>query len=260
MKIISWNVNSVRSRIEHLKELINNSNPDIICLQETKVENSLFPINVFEEMGFKFFALNGMKSYNGVCILSKIEIKKTKIHSFCGINDARHISAKIDFIDIHNLYIPAGGDDPDISSNPKFKHKILFLDELSRVFLKKNKNVLICGDFNIAPLKDDVWSHKQLQNTVSHTDIEREKLLDFMKSGPWVDIIRKKINPPSNVYTWWSYRSTDFNKNNRGRRLDHIWCSSDLSGRILSVKIYKIMRNWVKPSDHVPIETVIKTY
>ena len=259
MKIISWNVNSVRSRINNIKKLVKLFKPDVICLQETKVENSNFPLNDFKKMGFAYFALNGIKSYNGVCICSKIKIQNEKKHTFCAKNDARHISTKISNFEIHNLYIPAGGDEPDVVKNPKFNHKISFLDELFSIYEAKNKNLLLCGDFNIAPLEDDVWSHKQLINTVSHTKIEREKLLLFQRSKQLVDLVRKKINPPSNIYTWWSYRSPDFTKNNRGRRLDHIWCSENISKKVCDVKIHKETRSWDKPSDHVPIGIIIET-
>ena len=151
------------------------------------------------------------------------------------------------------MYIPAGGDEPDVVKNPKFNHKISFLDELFSIYEAKNKNLLLCGDFNIAPLEDDVWSHKQLINTVSHTKIEREKLLLFQRSKQLVDLVRKKINPPSNIYTWWSYRSPNFKVNNRGRRLDHIWCSEQISKNVINAQILDKFRSCDRPSDHVPI-------
>ncbi len=259
MKLISWNVNSVRTRIEHIKRLVENVNPDVICLQETKVENSSFPLKPFEQMGFRFFAINGMKSHNGVCIISKLQIKNEEKYSFCKKQDSRHISATINGIEVHNLYVPAGGDEPNVQSNPKFKHKIYFLDELVEVYKNRKKNLLLCGDFNVAPLEDDVWSHKQLIHTVSHTEVERKKLLNFMNLGSWTDIVREKINPPSNIFTWWSYRSPDYTKNNKGRRLDHILCSKNLTKRIFTVKIHEQTRAWSRPSDHVPIEIIIET-
>ena len=118
---------------------------------------------------------------------------------------------------------------------------------------KKNELNLLCGDFNVAPYEDDVWSHKQLRNVVSHTNIERKKLLEILNKGNLVDAVRIFNNPPENIFTWWSYRSKDFNKNNRGRRLDHIWITKDKKIKIKDSKIFKDLRNNVKPSDHVPI-------
>ena len=112
---------------------------------------------------------------------------------------------------------------------------------------------MLCGDFNVAPYEDDVWSHKQLRNVVSHTDVERKKLLEILNKGNLIDTIRIFNNPPENIFTWWSYRSKDFNKNNRGRRLDHIWITKDEKIKIKDSKIFKDFRNNVKPSDHVPI-------
>ena len=113
--------------------------------------------------------------------------------------------------------------------------------------------MVLCGDLNVAPYEDDVWSHKQLKNVVSHTDIERKKLLKIMKNGNMHDMIRKFINPPHNIYTWWSYRSPNFKINNRGRRLDHIWCSERASSNVINAKILDKFRSDERPSDHVPI-------
>ena len=113
--------------------------------------------------------------------------------------------------------------------------------------------MVLSGDLNVAPYEDDVWSHKQLKNVVSHTDIERKKLLKIMKKGNMHDMIRKFINPPHNIYTWWSYRSPNFTINNRGRRLDHIWASSSLICNLKNAKILRDFRKKVKPSDHDPV-------
>ena len=161
-------------------------------------------------------------------------------------------------VKIHSLYFPAGGDIPDTKLNIKFKHKLEFLSEITTWSKKNNKNIILCGDFNVAPLKDDVWSHSQLKNVVSHTEIERDTMNNFQKAGEWIDVVRKHINPPENVFTWWSYRSKDFRKNNRGRRLDHIWVSKNIENKVKSSQILKHTREWEKPSDHVPILLEIK--
>ncbi|MEL0124982.1 MAG: exodeoxyribonuclease III [Alphaproteobacteria bacterium] len=253
MKIVSWNVNSVNVRKPLLKKLIEEFSPEVICLQETKTDNNSFPTNFFEKKDYKCF-LNGMRSYNGVAIISKEQPKEFFCHDYCEKNDARHIEVEIGGYKIHSVYVPAGGDEPNVATNKKFQHKLDFLDRLSEfVTDRKNDNMVLCGDLNVAPYEDDVWSHKQLKNVVSHTDIERKKLLKILKNGKMHDMIRKFINPPQNIYTWWSYRSPNFKKNNRGRRLDHIWCSELASSNVINAKILDKFRSDKRPSDHVPI-------
>ena len=258
-RILSWNVNSIRARLEHIKKVSNEFFPDIICLQETKVTNQDFPTEQIKEMGFNYIYLNGIKSYNGVCVLSKIEASEVEIINWCGKKDGRHIQAKINGITVHSIYIPAGGDIPDSIQNLKFEHKIKFLEELNEWSRKEVKNnSILCGDLNIAPFIDDVWSHERLKNVVSHTKIERDKLIKIQQSGNWFDT-KSLIKAEENLFTWWSYRSPDFRKNNKGRRLDHIWISHDLIKSIKIMKILKITREWDRPSDHVPIYIDIKS-
>ena len=253
MKIVSWNVNSVKVRKPLLKKLIEEISPEVICLQETKTEDNSFPIKFFEKNNYKCYVY-GMRSYNGVAIITKEEPKNFLFHDYCEKKDARHIEVEISGYKIHSVYIPAGGDEPDATKNEKFQHKLDFLDRLSDfVADRKNDKIFLCGDFNVAPYEDDVWSHKQLRNVVSHTDIERKKLLKIMKDGNMQDMIRKFINPPHNIYTWWSYRSPNFKVNNRGRRLDHIWCSEQISKNVINAQILDKFRSCDRPSDHVPI-------
>lgn len=259
LKMITWNINSVRVRLLHLKRVIEKYSPDLICLQETKVNNDQFPKDEIKSIGYNFFYLNGIPSYNGVSIISKINSKKSEIIKWCNQDDGRHIEGLFQGLTIHNFYVPAGGELPDPKINIKFAHKLRFLDELkSWSISRKFKKTIICGDFNIAPHEDDVWSHKQLINTISHTQIEREKLNSIKNSGDWIDVVREKISSNQNLFTWWSYRSKNFKKNNRGRRLDHIWISKDLNKHIQKVKIIESTREWNKPSDHVPIFLEIK--
>ncbi|MAH78591.1 MAG: hypothetical protein CMP41_01525 [Rickettsiales bacterium] len=139
MKLLTWNVNSIRARINHLKDILKNINPEIVCLQETKVTNLSFPKKEIQSMGYEFNYTNGMPGYNGVCILSKNKATEVKCINWCSKNDSRHIQIKVNGINVHSLYVPAGGDEPDQKRNPKFKHKIDFLDELTS-WIKKNKH------------------------------------------------------------------------------------------------------------------------
>ena len=255
MKLATWNINSVRLRLQIIIDFIKKNNIDVLCLQETKTEDKFFPCEYFEKNGFSYQYLTGQKSYNGVAILSKIPIiKKFKIE-WCGVDEARHISVKLkNKITIHNFYIPAGGDIPDPKINLKFKHKLCFLEEVINYFENdKTKNKILVGDLNIAPDKNDVWSHKQLANVVSYTPIERELLNKLVSKGRWVDIVRLNHKFDEKLFTWWSYRNKDWKKSNRGRRLDHIFVSKDLVKKIKITSICSELRGIEKPSDHVPV-------
>ena len=260
MKIVTWNINSVRLRAPMVVQLMREEAPDIICLQETKTMNEFFPREAFEAEGYEHIHIAGMKSYNGVCILSRIPFTKTEIHNRVKKNDCRHImggfsEGEMSF-DIHNLYIPAGGDEPDRKINEKFGHKLDFITEMAAFFSKNyktNDNVVTVGDFNIAPREHDVWSSKQLQKVVSHTPIELEYLSKMYGSLDWVDAIRHFVPDEEKCYSWWSYRNRDYKKSNRGRRLDHIWVTQPLADKLKNHKILNHFRDLEKPSDHVPV-------
>ena len=251
MKIISWNVNSVRARINYVNELLQTEKPDFLCLQETKIIDSEFPIKNFTELGY-FSYFFGIPSYNGVAILSKKKFINIEKLNLCNKLDARIISVETSDFDMMSVYVPAGGDAPDPKINPKFRHKLLFLDELNQL-LKTQKKIIVCGDLNVAPYEDDVWSHKSLINVVSHTEIEREKLKKILEDCNLIDAVRFFLSPPQNIYTWWSYRSPNYKINNRGRRLDHIWISKKIKNKLVSSKILDSYRSKDKPSDHVPV-------
>ena len=255
MRIATWNINSVRLRIHHVLRFIKEQNIDVMCLQETKTPDEYFPHNEFKDMGFKYQFYRGEKSYNGVAILSKYKFDKSKYINWCNKNDTRHIYVKLnDRVELHNFYVPAGGDEPDTIKNPKFEHKISFLNEMSDFFLKNTKkNKILVGDLNIAPFENDVWSHKQLLNVVSHTPIETDTLLEIIKTGDWIDVMRKFVPYNQKLYSWWSYRNRNWEISNRGRRLDHFWVSKNLFPQVKSGAIYKETRSWERPSDHVPI-------
>lgn len=260
LKIATWNINSVRLRRGLVEKLMNEHQPDVICLQEIKCRDAEFPGAPFSKLGYTHQAVSGQKGYHGVAILSRIPIAEPSRQDFCGIGDSRHICATLSAgskkIRIHNFYIPAGGDIPDREANPKFGHKLDFLDELSdwieRDQLAK-KDAILVGDLNIAPQEHDVWSHKALLKVVSHTPVEVEKLNRVQAAGPWYDAVRHFVPEHEKLYTWWSYRSPDWAAADKGRRLDHIWVSKPLSTKLTGMKILKEARGWEQPSDHAPI-------
>lgn len=262
LKIATWNVNSIRIRFDGLNELIKLENPDVICLQEVKAKESDFPFNEIKNLGFKYIALYGIPSYNGVAILSKLPLTNIEQLNWCNKLDGRHIKANVKDIEINNIYIPAGGDIPNAEENPSFAHKLSFIDELTKYFLSKkdyykDKKMILCGDFNIAPFENDVWNHKQMLKIVSHTPIEVEKLNNLQVSLGFINATRKIHPEPQKVYSWWSYRNANWQTNNKGRLLDHIWTTQALSNQIINVKILKEIRAGARPSDHIPLVLVL---
>jgi len=257
MRLITWNINSLRLRLPNLARLVSEQSPDIICLQETKVCDEDFPLEACRALGYDHIAFSGEKSYNGVAILSKQPFSAIDKRQFAGPDQCRHIAVTLaDGTELHNFYIPAGGDEPDRKINPKFGHKLDFLDAATAWFGSNRKHsdkVIVVGDLNIAPLEHDVWSHKQLLKIVSHTPIEVEKLLKLIGSLAFVDVCREHVPASEKLYSWWSYRNRDWEQSNRGRRLDHIWVTQALKERIRSSAIIKAARSWDSPSDHVPV-------
>lgn len=254
MRIVTWNINSLRLRMDLMGKLQSEHSPDIICLQEIKTSDETFPVEGVRALGYEHVVYSGEKSYNGVAILSKYPITDNFCLSFYN-QDKRHIAAKIHDFEIHNFYVPAGGDIPDTELNPKFKHKLAYLDWMKSWF-KDNRNIsdkiILTGDLNIAPHEHDVWSSKQLKNVVSHTGVERKVLIDLQESFNFIDSGRHFVDYNEKLYTWWSYRTPDWKKSNRGRRLDHIWVSESLKDRLHSISSIGVARGWERPSDHVP--------
>ena len=261
LTITTWNVNSVRLRKAGLARLANEIAPDVICLQETKVRNDLFPEDEIRALGYPHLAIHGQPGYHGVAVLSKIPIERAEPIHWCAKDDCRHLRVRLDGgIDLHNLYIPAGGDIPDREKNEKFGHKLDFLEELTDWYrqgaVKAGRAVLL-GDLNIAPLETDVWSHKQLLKVVSHTPIEVEGLNGLQASAGWVDAVRRIIPPEERLYSWWSYRARDWSASDRGRRLDHIWVTPDLAAGVRSASVLRAARGWDQPSDHAPVTVTL---
>ena len=258
--VVTWNINSVRLRIESVVRFLKAQQPDVLCLQETKCPDANFPRAAFEEIGYGHIALNGQKGCHGVAIVSRHPFADVDRRDFCEKGDSRHVSAVLDGehggLEVHNFYVPAGGDEPDRNANPKFAHKLDFVDEMGAWFEREPKaagRAILVGDLNIAPLEHDVWSHRALLKVVSHTPIEVEKLNRAQAAGPWVDALRKFVPEDQKLYTWWSYRSPDWAAANKGRRLDHVWVSPPLAGAVDSMRILRDARGWQRPSDHVPV-------
>ncbi|MGB6758003.1 MAG: exodeoxyribonuclease III [Xanthobacteraceae bacterium] len=268
LSVTTWNINSVRLRIDLVAKFIRSARPDILCLQETKCPDDAFPLKRFKRLGYENVALNGQKGYHGVTVISRLPFERTSIQNFCGKTDCRHVSAVFgeraglrDPITVHNFYVPAGGDFADPQVNPKFAHKLGFLDEMresAAIRPEKSERAILVGDLNVAPLEHDVWSHKQMIRVVSHSPVECEKLTAARNAGGWIDSMRELTPEPAKLYTWWSYRSPDWTTADKGRRLDHIWTSPQLADRVGTIAIAKNYRGAERPSDHVPVTATIE--
>ena len=268
LTIASWNINSVRLRMPIVKRFAETARPDILCLQETKVRDEDFPFSDLRELGYDHIEISGQKGYHGVAILSRLPLEEVTRGPFCREGHARHISARIGAgtgaaagLRIHNFYVPAGGDEPDPAVNPKFDHKLDFLDAMTRGPAERHlvpERAVVVGDLNIAPLETDVWSHKALLKVVSHTPVEVEAFARVRAAGGWVDAMRERIPPAEKLYTWWSYRSPDWSAGDKGRRLDHVWLSPDLLDGLGAIRVFREARGWDKPSDHVPVTAELR--
>ena len=258
LKIATWNINSVRLRIAQVERLLDEHQPDILCLQEIKCLNGHFPCEAFRKLGYEHQVVHGQKAYHGVAIVSRRPILDSTSRDFCGMGDSRHIAATFksgrQVFRLHNFYVPAGGEEPDINTNPKFRHKLRFVTEMETIAsVEDGIAAILVGDLNIAPLENDVWSHKQLLKVVSHTPVETSGLTRVFEKGGWTDLMRQTVPPEQKIYTWWSYRARDWEISDRGRRLDHVWAAPGIAERLSGLEVLKAARGWTQPSDHVPV-------
>lgn len=252
--LATWNINSVRLRAGLVERLLREESPDVLCLQECKSPVEKIPTEGFAALGYPHVVARGQKGYNGVAIVSKLPMEDAGDLDFAGLNHARHVAARLENgVTIHNFYVPAGGDVPDRDVNEKFGQKLDYLTDM-RDWARDTapeKSILV-GDLNIAPREDDVWSHKQLLKIVSHTPIEVEHLAEVQDAGGWVDVTRKDI-PEGLLYSWWSYRAKDWSSADKGRRLDHVWATTDIANSGHNSRILRDARGWEQPSDHAPV-------
>jgi exodeoxyribonuclease III len=256
MKIVSWNINSVRFRIEIVERFLREEAPDILCLQETKVIDGDFPAAPFRALGYDHVILHGQRMHHGVAIISKVPVVEDDRLDWQANREARHVGVRLpNGVRLENVYVPAGGDVPDRDVNPKFGQKLDFVERMTAWSQSLAVPTILTGDFNIAPLESDVWSHKQLLNVVSHTPVEVDALNRLKTSNTWVDLGRHFHPAPARLHTWWSYRSPDWTVNDRGRRLDHMWATADVAASATAHRVHEACRNWLKPSDHIPITT-----
>ncbi len=250
MKIATWNVNSINARMEHLLAWLKRASPDVVCLQETKCIDENFPLEPIESAGYEA-AFMGQKSYNGVAILSRHKISEVQ-KNFPGDQDdapKRFLAATIKGIRVVNTYIPNGTE----LWTDKFTFKLDWLQRLRKFFDSEcdtKSDVLLCGDFNVAPDERDVWDPKLWEGKLHFTKPERAAL-DHVKKWGFVDVFRK-LHGDEKLYSWWDYRQGAFPKNH-GLRIDHIWTSAPLAEKCKECEIDISTRKLEKPSDHAPV-------
>jgi exodeoxyribonuclease-3 len=251
MKIASWNVNSIRVRIPHVTQWINEHSPDVLLLQETKCMDEVFPKEPFEDMGYNL-AIFGQKTFNGVAILSKYPIEDVTYGLPTFLEDVeshqtRYIEAFIKNCRIASVYIPNGA----TVNDPKFQFKMRFLNALNDHLesqIKLNEPFVIGGDFNIAPMNDDIYDPIAWKDCVLFTKEERAYFYKMINMG-FVDTIRA-FNPQKELYTWWDYQRGSYQKN-LGARIDHLLVSPQIS--LENAGVDPSPRGMDKASDHVPI-------
>ncbi len=258
MLIATWNVNSIRTRLSQIIDWINQVNPDIICLQETKVMDENFPNEPFEKLGYSV-EVYGQKSYNGVAIISKIKAENVK-KGFYGCKDSdqnteifldqkRLISAEINGIKIINVYVPNGSS----LSSDKFLYKINWLNCLASFLDEQEKEgQLIClmGDFNVAPSDLDIHDPDKYAGGIMASEIERNALNNVLKKR-LIDSFRI-FEKNKGHWSWWDYRNNSYELN-KGWRIDHIYISKELSSKLKSCVIDSSPRENIRPSDHAPV-------
>ncbi|MBO8231541.1 exodeoxyribonuclease III [Prochlorococcus marinus str. MU1402] len=258
MLIATWNVNSIRARLSQIIDWINQVKPDILCLQETKVQDNNFPIEAFEKLGYTV-EVYGQKSYNGVAIISKIKAENVK-KGFFGcmesdqdievfLDQKRLISADINGIKIINVYVPNGSS----LESDKFTYKINWLNCLASFLDEQEKNgELIClmGDFNIAPTALDIHDPNKYEGVIMASEMERNALNNVLKER-LIDSFRI-FEKNSGHWSWWDYRNNAYELN-KGWRIDHIYISKELSSQLKSCVIDSSPRENLRPSDHAPV-------
>ena len=260
LRLCTWNVNSVRLRAEQAARFVAEQAPDVLCMQEIKCQEGEFPREAFVAMGLPYLKIAGQKGWHGVAIASRLPIEEVAPLDVCREGHARCVGGKIAGVEVHNFYIPAGGDVADRVENPKFDHKLDFYEKLTAELSRRDPKapLAVVGDLNVAPGEFDVWNHKYMSKIVSHTPVEVEAFAALKASLNLIDLPRETTPEPEKMASWWSYRAADFRASNRGLRLDHILVTPGLKDAAFRLgcvasRVHDDVRAWERPSDHAPV-------
>jgi exodeoxyribonuclease-3 len=249
MKIATWNINSLRVRLPHVQRWLEQTNVDVLAVQEIKMENSNFPQDAFTQLGYHC-QVNGQKTYNGVAIISRFAIEAVEMALPNFLDEQRRvIAATINNIRIINLYVPNG----EAVDSPKYHYKLAWLQALHDYLidqLKQHEKVVVLGDINIAPEDQDVHDPERWRGQVLFSESERHMLQKIIQIG-FKDSFRLFPQAPK-LFSWWDYRAVAFRRN-AGLRIDHIFLNEKLAVACQSCVIDKEPRRWEQPSDHAPV-------
>jgi exodeoxyribonuclease-3 len=250
MKIATWNVNSIRVRLPALLEWLKLAAPDVVLLQETKVQDEAFPALEIGDLGYNI-ALNGQKTYNGVAILAKrpIEVETRKLPGDTADEEARYIEAIVDSLRVASVYVPQGTD----VAGSRFAFKLRYFERLRehvRTLLAYEEPFVIGGDWNVAPEGIDVWDAVRLDGTLCYHPEERKRFRAIMHLG-LIDAFRA-LNAEPHSYSWWDYRAGGWQRD-QGMRIDHLILSPQAADRLKASGIDKTPRAKEKASDHTPV-------
>lgn len=246
MKLITWNINSVRARLERLLEFLQTRQPDVLCLQELKCTDEQFPRAEVEAAGYRAEVF-GQKTYNGVALLSKRPVTDVVKNLGDGDEQSRLIAGTVDGLRVVNLYAPNG----QALGTPAYEYKLEWYAKLARWLGSQEAPLLVCGDFNVAPAELDTWDPVLWAGQTLASPREREAFHALVKANGLVDLFREK-HPEGGRFTWWDYRAGAFHKN-QGLRIDHLLVSPDLVGRCTAVEVDREARKGQQPSDHAPV-------
>ena len=267
LTVTTWNINSVRLRIGLVARFVKAARPDVLCLQETKCPDDAFPLKRFRRLGYHHVALNGQKGYHGVAVLSRVPFEAVAIDNYCGKTDCRHVAVTLgekaglrDPVTLHNFYVPAGGDEPDPAVNPKFAHKLSFLDELhamEKLRPAAGERAILVGDLNVAPLEHDVWSHKQMLKWCrTRRSVREAHRIPKVGGGS----IRCASSRPSRRSSTRGGASRDGQlKTPTAAAASTTLVSPQLGDRVARIDIARAARGWERPSDHVPVTATVET-
>ncbi len=249
VKIVSWNINSLRKRQERLLAWLAETQPDVVCLQETKCTDEQFPAVALRAAGY-YSAFHGQKSYNGVAILSKTELHDVRA-SLCDEEEdpqARVIAATVSGVRVYSIYAPNG----QSVGSPAYAYKLKWYVRLASCLKDEGttKPLAICGDYNVAPADEDIYDPALWRGAIMCSDAERAAFAQLCAVG--LEDTLRLHHPEAGIFTWWDYRMLSFPKN-LGLRIDAVLASRELEKCCTASGVYREMRKGKEPSDHAPI-------